>query len=264
MRERMLLGRYYEADSWIHRLDPRAKTAAMALYMIAVFMTDSYADVLAVLVFSLLLMKASAIPLIRFLQAMKPLLFILLFVFAFHALFDASGSRLIGVGPVNLYAGGLLKGMMSASRMMLFVTFTALLTFTTKPDRLAQGLGSLMAPLRYVRVSPERLSLMIGIALRFIPTVFEEAERIWKAQASRGMDFRSRTLREKARLAIALLVPVTAGACRRAADLADSMTARGYRLGRPRTAFAPLVWARADSLFIVLFALLAAAVFFVN
>lgn len=259
MRERMLLGRYFEADSWIHRLDPRAKTAAMAFYMLAVFLIDSYVEVLAVLVFSILLMRATTIPLVRFLQAMRPLLFILLFIFLFHALFDASGSRIVAAGPVNLYAGGIAKGMMSASRMMLFVTFTALLTFTTKPDRLAQGLGSLMQPLRLVRVSPERLSLMIGIALRFIPTVFEEAERIWKAQASRGMDFRSQPLMRKARLAIALLVPVTAGACRRASDLADSMAARGYRLGQPRTAFQPLAWARADTRFLVLFAALATA-----
>ncbi|PAD78450.1 energy-coupling factor transporter transmembrane component T family protein [Paenibacillus campinasensis] len=259
MQQRMIFGRYIEGNSWVHGLDPRAKTVAMLLFMTAVFMVNNYAGVLALLLFTLAVMKGSGIPLRYFIRAVKPLMFLLVFIFLFHLFYGAGGTQLLDVGAFKLYAGGLEKGVVSASRMLLFVMFAALLTFTTVPDRLAEGLGFLLRPLKAIRVPTDRLVLMLSISLRFIPTIFEEAERLWKSQVSRGLSFQGRPLSEKARLAIALLVPVTAGAFRRALGLADSMEARGYRLGAERTLLRALSWSRTDTLFLGSFLLPIAA-----
>lgn len=259
MKRKIILGRYMEGDSWVHRLDPRAKTAAMPLFMVAVFLVDGYMGVLALLLFTAAVIRATGIPYRYFIRAMKPLMFLLLFILVFHIVYDAGGGKLLDMGAFKVYAGGLEKGIVSASRMALFIMLAAVLTFTTQPEQLAQGLGSLLRPLTYIGVPTDRLVLMLGIALRFIPTIFEETERLWKAQQSRGLDLSSRPLREKARLIIALLVPVTTGAFRRAIGLADSMEARGYRLGARRSRFRAFVWKRADTLFVALFLLPVAA-----
>ncbi|VTR33487.1 Energy-coupling factor transporter transmembrane protein EcfT [Actinobacillus pleuropneumoniae] len=203
MKRKIILGRYMEGDSWVHRLDPRAKTAAMPLFMVAVFLVDGYMGVLALLLFTAVVIRITRIPYRYYIRAMKPLMFLLLFILVFHILYDAGGGKLLDVGAFKVYAGGLEKGIVSASRMGLFIMLAAVLTFTTQPEQLAQGLGSLLRPLTCISVPTDRLVLMLGIALRFIPTIFEEAERLWKAQQSRGLDLSSRPLREKARLIIA-------------------------------------------------------------
>ncbi len=254
MRERLLIGRYVERDSWIHRLDPRSKTIGMALFLIAVFLVDSYVTAAALLVFALAVMYSSRISLVLYARAVKPLLFLVLFIFLFHLLFETGGVQLIDVGPFALYAGGLERGIVSASRMLIFIMYALLLTFTTQPDRIAQGLQHLLRPLRIIGLPVDRFVLMLQIALRFVPTIFEEAERLWKAQQSRGMDLRGRPLREKTRLIIALLVPITVGTFRRAISLADSMEARGYRIGEPRSAYRQLTWGRYDTVFLLIYA----------
>jgi energy-coupling factor transport system permease protein len=255
MRSRIVFGKYIEGSSWVHRLDPRAKTASMLLFMAAVFVTDSYASILALLLFAAVVIMSTRIPLAMFARAIKPLLFIIVFIFLFHVLFETSGQSFIDLGPFTLYAGGLERGIVSASRMILFIAFAAILTFTTRPESLVQGLGSLLMPLRFIGLSPGKIALMVGIALRFIPTVFEEAERIWKAQLARGLNLSEKPLVKRAMLLLSLLVPVLAGSFRRAVDLADSMEARGYRLGVGRTSYRALQWSSRDTLFLLSFAL---------
>jgi len=260
MRARIVLGRYIDTGSWVHGLDPRAKTTAMFLFMIAVFVTKSYVGIAALLLFSLIYMKAAAIPLKMFARAVKPLLFIVLFIFLFQLLFTAGGAQIVNLGAFKLYTGGLNRGFVAASRMILFVAFAALASFTTKPERLTQAIGWLLRPLRYIGGSPDRMALMISVSLRFIPTVFEEAERIWKAQVSRGLELRGRPLGQQAKLVLSLLVPITTGAFRRAIDLSESMEARGYRLGAPRTAYRRMEWHSRDSWYLASFLPLLAAV----
>lgn len=264
MRTRLIFGRYIDTGSWVHRLDPRSKITAMLLFMTAIFYTDSYFSVLIVLLFSLWIMRRTKIPLAYYARAIKPLFFIILFIVIFQLAFEQGGARFIDVGPFTIYAGGIEKSVISAFRMMLFASFAAMLTFTTPPDRITQGLGSMLRPFRLIGFKADKAALMIGIALRFIPTVFEEAERIWKAQLSRGLDLTEHTLRQRAMLILSLLVPIMTGAFRRAIDLADSMEARGYRLGAPRTSFHQLAWSAPDTWFLLLFfiPLVGAALFY--
>lgn len=253
MRQRMMIGKYIDTNSWVHRLDPRAKASAMLLFMWIVLMINTYTDVLIVLAFSLAIMLSTTIPLHYYARAVKPLLVIVLFIFLFQLLFNASGAPLLTVGSFHIYAGGLEKGVFAATRMTLFIALTALLTFTTKPEHLTHALGYMLTPLKWIGLSPSRLSLMIGIAFRFIPTVFEQADTIWKAQVSRGLTLKGKKLKEQARLLLALLVPITVGAFRRAIELAESMEARGYRLHRKRTAYVTFRWGFDDIFFIGLF-----------
>lgn len=254
MMDKMIAGRYIDTGSWVHRIDARAKITAMALYLVIIILVNSFAEAAVVAVFSVALMIASRIRLIYFVRAVKPLLIIVVFIALFHILFDASGAKYFSFSFITIHAGGLERGLLAAFRMILFIMFTAILTFTTPPALLTQGLEAIMRPLEKLRLSPRKLSLMISIALRFIPTVFEEADRLRKAQASRGMDLADLPLARKARLLVSLLVPVTIAAIRRALELAESMEARGYRLTGARSKFHALIWHGRDTCFIAVFA----------
>lgn len=257
MKTRLRFGRYVPGNSVIHRLDPRAKTLSMLLFMVAVFLIDGYAEAAGVLAFAVTLMLASRIPLAAYVKAVRPLLLLVLFVALFHILFDNSGTALFAAGPFEFYSGGLARGFISAFRMVLFISFTAILTFTTEPDRLTDAIGSLLVP--FGRAFADRLALMLGIALRFIPTIFEEGERLYKAQLSRGLDLKEKPMREKARSLLALLAPLTVSVFNRSLRLAESMEARGYRIGAPRTRYRTFAWRKADTLFLLLFLLPIAA-----
>lgn len=240
MRESIKLGRYVAADSWVHRLDPRSKLLAMLLYFAVILSVDSLAALGATAAVSLAVIAGTGIPYAAFLRAMKPLRFLLAFAFVF---------------PLLLEPNGLLAGTLAAGRMALFVAFTAILTFTTDTSSLASGLESLLRPFRAVGLSPERWTLMMTITIRFIPTILDEADTVLKAQASRGADYRDLSWKARARLLMTLLVPVTAGAFRRASDLIDAMRARGYRHGAPRSAYRQLRWGAGDTAFLAGFAL---------
>lgn len=260
MRSKLVFGRYIEINSWIHRLDPRVKLLAMGLYMLVIFQLNTVSEFGLVLVFSILVLKLTNIRYAVYLRALKPLLLIIVFIALFHVLFDASGTKLWSVGAFQLYTGGLERGLQSAGRMILFIAFTALLTFTTSPAQITRGLEFWLRPLRWLGLSPQKFTLMISISLRFIPTVFEEADKILKAQASRGMDIEDLPLTAKAKQLLSLLVPVTVGAVRRALDLAELMEARGYQIDQPRSRYLLLLWQRADTVFLVLFIVLWVAV----
>ena len=253
MKHKLMLGRYIDGHSLLHRLDPRSKLVGMLLFMAAVFLINSYVTLIIALTFTLTIIVLTRIPLTYYVRAIKPLLFLIIFIALFHVFFHAEGARLLKAGTFSIYSGGLEKGLVTAGRMTLFVTFAAVLSFTTQPDRIAGALGSLFHPLQRIGIPVERLTLMLSISLRFIPTIFEEAERIWKAQVSRGFSLANRSLKDKAKLIIALLIPVTAGAFRRAASLADSMEARSYRLGAKRTQYRQMNWQYIDTLFLLSF-----------
>lgn len=264
MREKLLIGRLIDTGSRIHRLDPRAKLTAMLLYAAAVVAARSWPALLSLAVFSIVVMVLTRIPLGTYLKAAKPLRVLMLFILIVQCLAVKGGSVLLAVGSWHLDSAGLEAGTYAVLRMALLVSFTALLTFTTSPGRLNQGLEGMLRPFARLGISPERLSLMTGIALRFIPAILDEAQTIMKAQASRGADLKELPWKEKARMLTALLVPVTVSGFRRAEDLTASMESRGYRLGAPRTQYRPLCWSFKDTCFVVVFVLICLEVVWVG
>ncbi|NGM84422.1 energy-coupling factor transporter transmembrane protein EcfT [Paenibacillus sp. 7124] len=262
MNERLLLGRSIETGSWVHKLDPRSKLVGMLLYSAAILLSRSWPAIALIAAISVAVAASTRIPLKYYVLAAKPLRYLMLFILIVQLLTVKEGAVLVTIGSFSLYEEGLRLGAFAAIRTFLLVAFTALLTFTTTPARLNQGLEGILSPLRFIGLSPARFTLMISLALRFIPTILDEAEIVLKAQASRGADLSELPLKEKGRMLVTLLVPVIAGAFRRAQDLVYSMEARGFRMDAPRSRYHRLKWGRADSFFIAIFILagLAAAI----
>ncbi|SEU29908.1 energy-coupling factor transporter transmembrane protein EcfT [Paenibacillus sp. NFR01] len=260
MNERLLLGRSIETGSWVHKLDARAKLTGMLLYVAVILLSHSWPAMALLAAFSVLVMLSTKIPLKYFWKAAKPLRYLMFFIFIVQLISVKSGSAYFTLGSFSLHAGGFRLAAFSVIRMFFLITFTAILTFTTTPGKLNQGLEGLLSPFKKLGLSPDRITLMIGIALRFIPTILEESQIILKAQASRGADLKELPLKEKAQMLISLLVPVIASAFRRAQDLIYSMESRGFLIDAPRSRYHRLRWGGADTFFVALFVVVGVAV----
>lgn len=260
MHNKLLFGRSIDTGSWVHKVDPRAKLTGMFLYLVALVVVNSWLALGLAAVFSLAYMLSTRIPLKYYAKAAKPLWMLMVFIFIVQCLSIKEGTIVLTLGSWHLYSGGLSSGLIAALRMALLVSFTAILTFTTTPGLLNQGLSGVLKPLRKIGISSERLTLMMGIALRFIPTILDETHKILKAQAARGADLKELPWKEKGRLLISLLVPVTVGAFRRAEELVLSMESRGYIVGAPRSEYHLLNWTKRDSLFVLSYVLLASMI----
>lgn len=256
MRNRLLFGRTIDTGSWIHHLDPRAKITGMVLYLIALLLVRTWIPLAIAVIFSILYMLATKIQLRYFAKAAKPLWVIIVFIFIIQTLTMGGEHILFQLGGFRIYVEGFSAGLISALRMTLLVSFTAILTFTTTPGVLNQGLDGVLKPLKKIGVPSDRLTLMLGIALRFIPTILDETQKIMMAQAARGADVKELPWKEKGKLLISLLVPVTVGAFRRAEDLVLSMESRGYVVGQPRTQFRQLHWGSRETFFTASYVLL--------
>ncbi|WP_442603343.1 energy-coupling factor transporter transmembrane component T family protein [Paenibacillus sp. KN14-4R] len=252
MQQRLIIGRYIDTASWVHHLDPRCKMTAMLLYAISVILINSWSSLLIIAVLSLIIMTSTKIPLKLFARGVKPLAPLIIFMMLFQFFFFNEGSLVFSWGFIHLYTEGISRGLLAAGRMILFVSFTAILTFTTTPAKLTQGIEGILQPFKILGVSPQKIALMISIALRFIPTILDEAQKIVKAQASRGADIKDLSWKDKGKMAIVLLVPVMVSAFKRAEDLLNSMESRGFQLGVPRSSYYKLTWHRQDTAFIIL------------
>lgn len=263
MRDKLLIGRSIDTGSWIHALDPRAKLVSMLLYVVVIVLVSSWPDMLVTAFFSILIMWGTRISFRFYIKAMKPLRFLMIFIFIVQLLTVKSGDIWFRIGSLILYKEGFELGLLSVLRMALLVSFTAILTFTTTPGKLNLGLEGVLKPFKKIGMHPERLSLMISIALRFIPTILDETHKILKAQASRGADLKELPWKDKAKMLVSLLVPVTVSAFRRAQDLIHSMESRGFVINEPRTSLYKLTWALQDTCYLLLFVLLGTAVLLV-
>lgn len=251
MRERMIWGRYIETNSWMHRLDPRSKCFAMIIYLLIVISIRTFTGALAVILLSAMILYSTKISYSYYYRAVRPLRFLIGFIVVFSVLFTGKGEALLAIGTYSIYKEGVVRGVLAGLRIILFVAFSATLTFTTSPAKLMMAIADVLFPLKWLRLSPQKIGLMLSIALRFVPTLFEEAGKILKAQASRGADIKELPWRGKAKVLVSLLVPVTVGAVRRAGDLVDSMQSRGFQLGAPRSKLHLLIWQRQDTLFLL-------------
>lgn len=240
------LGRYIPLDSIIHRLDPRAKIGAMLILLISIFIPTGfvgYAIMGAVIVMTVFLAKLS----LNFVwKAMKPMLFMLVFLMIINILVLKTGTPLITLWGFTIYSDAIFQTVFIAIRLMLMIMVTTILTATTKPLDLTLGIEDLLKPMQVIKVPAHEIAMMISIALRFIPTLIEETQRIMKAQASRGVDLKEGKLKEKIMAILSLIVPLFVSAFQRAEDLANAMEARGYAPGEKRTRYKQLKMRGAD------------------
>ncbi len=246
------VGQFYPVASSLHALDPRTKVVATAAFVIGLFFVDSAFGFLAAGVATVTLVAASRVPLRAFLGLLRPVLFIVALTFLFQVLFSREGPTVFAWWVLQVHEGGLRLGLLLAARILILVTAAGLLTATTAPVALADGMEDLLSPLKRLRFPSHEVAMMMTIALRFIPTLGEEAEKISRAQAARGADSEGGGLLRRARSLVPLLVPLTVGAFRRADDLADAMESRGYRGGVGRVRYRELRFRARDAVALLL------------
>ena len=246
MLKDITLGQYFPGTSIIHRLDPRTKLIMLVVYIVALFMATgwlAYAFLFGVLAY---VIKVSTIPVKSIVKGMKPLVMILVFTGLLNLFFTKEGALLVNIGFIKIYSGGLSRALMMVIRILMLITCTFLLTYTTSPIALTDGLEALLNPLKKIGVPVHELSMMMCIALRFIPTLIEETDKIMCAQKARGADFENGSLMDRAKALIPILVPLFISAFRRADELATAMECRCYQGGEGRTKMKMLRYHRED------------------
>ena len=236
MLKDITLGQYFLGKSPIHLLDPRTKLIMLVVYIVALFTASSWISYGLLLAFLLTVIKISTIPPKSIVKGMKPLMLILVFTGVLNIFFTAGeGEPLVDFWIITIYTEGLIRAVFMVSRILMLISCTFLLTYTTSPIALTDGLESLMNPLKKIKVPVHELAMMMCIALRFIPTLIEETDKIMNAQKARGADFESGSIMERAKALIPILVPLFISAFRRADELATAMECRCYHGGEGRT-----------------------------
>lgn len=230
----IIIGQYFPGNSFLYKLDPRTKILQLLALISIIFMMHSFSAYSLLIAFTAFIIILSRLPIIMLLKSIKPLLWIIVFTILIH-LISTPGITVWTIGFLSITQEGIAQAALISSRLILLIVLSSILTLTTSPLALTDGLESLLNPLKKFGVPAHELAMMMTIALRFIPTLLEETDRIMKAQESRGADFTTGSLKKRVQHMIPLLVPLFISAFRRADDLATAMEARCYRGGENRT-----------------------------
>ena len=241
------LGQYYPVDSVLHRMDPRTKLFGTMVFIISLFLADHIGAYITATVFLTAAIKLSRVPFKFMVRGLKAIVFILLISVSFN-LFLTDGEVLVRLGFLKITREGLRMSCFMGLRLIYLVIGSSIMTLTTTPNQLTDGMEKSLGFLKAVKVPVHEISMMMSIALRFIPILVEETDKIMKAQMARGADFETGNLVQKAKSLVPLLVPLFFSAFRRATDLAMAMEARCYRGGEGRTKMKPLHYSRRDYL----------------
>lgn len=239
------LGQYYQTESVLHRMDCRVKLVATLAFIISLFLVDNMWGYVIAAGFLALCIRLSRVPFKFMVKGMKSIVFLMLFAVVFN-LFLTPGEPVITVWKLSITDKGIRMAVQMAIRLVMLIIGSSLMTLTTTPNHLTDGMESLLNPLKKLRVPVHEVAMMMSIALRFIPILLEETDKIMKAQIARGADFESGNLIQKAKAMVPLLVPLFIAAFRRANDLAMAMEARCYRGGEGRTKMKPLIYQKND------------------
>ena len=254
------LGQYYPGKSVVHQLDPRVKIVLLVALIVSIFLASNMLALVPTVVFLYAAALLSRVPVKMLIKGLKPLRFILVLTFLLNVFFLQGETPLLNLGFATITREALLTAIHYSLRLVFLVLASSLLTLTTPPIVLTDGLERLLSPLRVIHFPAHEMAMMMSIALRFIPTLLEEADKIMKAQTARGADFESGNLLARAKAMVPLLVPLFVSAFRRAGDLAMAMEARCYHGGEGRTRLRVLKCQRRDYIACAVTALLVLAV----
>ena len=239
------LGQYYQTDSVIHRLDPRVKLGGTLLYIISLFFFKNILGYLTAVVFLAVVIRLSHVPFRFMVRGMRAILFLLILTVGFN-LFLTPGTPLWSFWRLTITQEGLWMATTMAIRLTMLIIGSSIMTLTTTPNNLTDGMEKMLSPLKIFKVPVHEVAMIMSIALRFIPILLEETDKIMKAQIARGADFESGNILKRAKALVPLLVPLFISAFRRANDLAMAMEARCYRGGEGRTKMKPLIYQNRD------------------
>ncbi|MDR3263375.1 MAG: energy-coupling factor transporter transmembrane protein EcfT [Clostridiales bacterium] len=239
-------GQYYPADSIVHRLDPRTKLLFTFFYIVAIFFIKSPLGYAGVAVYAVAIIFAARIPVRTVLKSLKAVIFLLLFTMILNVFFYKDGEVLIEFWKIKITVEGLFFSFTMALRLILLVMGTSLLTFTTTPTALTDAIEGLLKPLKYIGINVHDLAVIMSIALRFIPSIQEETEKIISAQKARGAEFDTGNIFKKAKAMLPILIPLFISSFRRADELALALDARCYNLSDKRTKMKILKYKKTD------------------
>ena len=239
------IGQYYPANSVIHRLDPRVKIVCTLLFLISLFVQNSLLGYVIATIFLMSVIRISKVPLKFILRGLKAIVIILMFTVVMNLFLTTGGEELVHIGFIHIYEKGLRTSVFMAVRLIYLIMGSSL-TFTTTPNALTDGIEKLLHPLNKLHVPVHEVAMMMSIALRFIPILLEETDKIMKAQIARGADLESGNIIQRTKAMVPILVPLFVSAFRRANDLAMAMEARCYNSGEGRTKMKPLLYKSRD------------------
>ena len=243
---KITIGQYYPTESIIHKLDPRTKLIGVVLYVVMLFFANNITSYLLAAFFLLTIIKIAKVPIKLLLQGLRAILFILFFAVVLNLFMTPGETVLIALGFLFVTMEGVIVAAQMGSRLILIIMGSSLLTLTTSPISLTDGIESLLKPLKKIRVPAHDIAMIMTIALRFIPTLAEEMEKIMKAQKARGADFDTGSLMQKIKCLLPILVPLFISAFKRADELATAMEARCYRGDVNRTKMKCLSYKKRD------------------
>ena len=248
MLDKLLLGRYLQGDSFIHRLDPRTKFLATFLFIIIVFLANNWLTYFILAIFTMIALLASKIPMSFFWNGVKPLLWVILFTVLLQMVFTTGGEVYVEWAFIKITSYGVINAIFIFLRFMFIIFISTLMTLTTPPLQIADAMESIMKPLGKIGVPVHEIALMLSIALRFVPTLMDEAQKIMNAQRARGVDFGEGNLFEQMKAIIPILIPLFVSSFNRAEDLATAMEARGYQGGTGRSKYRVLTYGKIDGI----------------
>jgi energy-coupling factor transport system permease protein len=257
----IIIGRYIPGHSLIHQMDPRAKLLLIFFYVFIVFLANSVLTYALLGIYTLGIVLLTKVQLRYILSGLKPILWVILFTFILHVFLTKEGDLLVDLGWLQIYEGGVTQGIFISLRLLYLIIMTTILTLTSTPIEITDGMESLLAPFKKIGLPTHELALMMSISLRFIPTLMQETEKIMKAQAARGVEFTSGPIKDRMKAVVPLLIPLFISSFKRAEELAIAMEARGYRGGEGRTKLRVLQWRGLDTLMLVLLFAMAMVLF---
>lgn len=254
--DKLILGRYIPGNSMIHRLDPRSKLLAMFAFLLLIFWANNLITNVLIIAFVFAMVLLSQIRLSFFINGLKPMIGIILFTTFFQVFFTPGASVLWEFWIFKVSIEGLQQALIIFIRFVLIIFFSTLLTLTTTPLSLADGIESGLAPLKRLKVPVHEIGLMLSMSLRFVPTLMDDTTRIMNAQRARGVDFNEGNLIQKVKSVIPILIPLFASSFKRADALATAMESRGYQGGEGRTKYRVLEWKLPDTCAVIVMILL--------
>lgn len=262
--DKLVLGQYIPGDSVIHRLDPRTKLLASIWFIILIFTLSAWWTYLFMIALVLTAALLSGIPIRYYINGLKPLTMLILITVLFQLIFSQGETIVFEFGFINITLEGLINAVKIIIRFVLIVFMSTILTLTTTPLEIADGIESILKPMKRFKVPVQEIALILSIALRFVPTLMQETEKIMNAQRARGVDFSSGNLLERMKKVVPLLIPLFISSIDRADQLAVAMTARGYRGGDHRTKLRQLSWGTRDLVVFIIFVLMTAMMLIVR
>ena len=258
------IGQYYPAKSILHRLDPRVKVVSTLLFLISLFLFRSIPGYIIATAFLVMVVRLSKVPFGYIVKGLKPIIMILMLTVLFQLFLTRGGDTLVHWWIFTITEEGLVNAVYMAIRLIYLIIGSSLMTFTTTPNELTDAIEKLLGPLNKIRIPVHEIAMTMSIALRFIPILLEETDKIMKAQIARGADFESGNMLQRAKAMVPILVPLFVSAFRHANDLAMAMEARCYHGGEGRTKMKPLRYVSRDRVAYVIVIIYVAAVFVIG